>query len=95
MEGELVVGVDAVNRPGCDGSVSFGPSLEVGQIVCVTAGPFTHLLSELKRLDDQGRVRCSLKFRVFSLKLSVQGFRCRFRKPSSPPPNNHLGGRSA
>jgi hypothetical protein len=61
MEGELVVGVDAVNRPGCDGSVSFGPSLEVGQIVCVTAGPFTHLLSELKRLDDQGRVRVLLE----------------------------------
>jgi len=52
-----------------DGSVGFGSRLAIGQTVCVTAGPFTDLLGELERLDDQGRVRVLLE--IMGGKISV------------------------
>ena len=44
-----------------DGAVRFRPSLQEGQAIRVTAGPFAQLVGKLEHLDDQGRVRVLLE----------------------------------
>jgi transcription elongation factor/antiterminator RfaH len=41
---------------GDDGALAWAPSLEVGQIVRVSEGPFAELVGKLERLDADGRV---------------------------------------
>lgn len=59
VPGGLVEHLVAAAEP--QGVVRLGHSLEEGQAIRVTAGPFADLIGRLERLDDSGRVRVLLE----------------------------------